>query len=141
MVIPLAKATAQDYGSALTYGRRYALSAIIGIVTDDDDDANQAQPTQKQLGKKKTVTASQQKPSAEQMKQFHTAGSALYGDEWDEKRPGIVQYVTKKRTSSSKHLTLAEWKEAMNGINAKADTLQPREVRLTGRDDHEQHIN
>jgi hypothetical protein len=27
-------------GSATTYARRYALSAILGIVTDDDDDGN-----------------------------------------------------------------------------------------------------
>jgi len=32
----------QKYGSAITYGRRYALSAILGMVTDDDDDANAA---------------------------------------------------------------------------------------------------
>lgn len=31
----------QEMGSALTYGRRYTLS-IIGLVTDDDDDAEQA---------------------------------------------------------------------------------------------------
>lgn len=43
MIIPLVKATAQDYGSALTYARRYAVSAIIGIVADEDDDGNQAQ--------------------------------------------------------------------------------------------------
>jgi len=30
----------QGMGSATTYARRYALSAILGIVTDDDDDGN-----------------------------------------------------------------------------------------------------
>ncbi len=29
--------TAQEFGSALTYARRYSLSSILGIVTDDDD--------------------------------------------------------------------------------------------------------
>jgi len=33
----------QDVGSAVTYLKRYALSAMLGIVADDDDDANQAQ--------------------------------------------------------------------------------------------------
>lgn len=47
LIIPLSKATAQDYGSGLTYARRYALSAIIGIVSDEDDDANQVQPERK----------------------------------------------------------------------------------------------
>lgn len=36
--MPLEKQTPQAAGSALTYGRRYGLSALIGIVPDDDDD-------------------------------------------------------------------------------------------------------
>jgi len=39
---PLTKKDAQAIGSALTYLRRYALSAIIGVVADDDDDGNAA---------------------------------------------------------------------------------------------------
>jgi hypothetical protein len=31
---------AQGAGSAITYGRRYSLSAILGISSEDDDDAN-----------------------------------------------------------------------------------------------------
>lgn len=38
MVMPLPKADPQGYGSAMTYSRRYALSALIGIVTEEDDD-------------------------------------------------------------------------------------------------------
>lgn len=33
----------QDVGSAVTYLKRYSLSAMLGIVADDDDDANHAQ--------------------------------------------------------------------------------------------------
>ncbi|HEY0657260.1 MAG TPA: ERF family protein [Pyrinomonadaceae bacterium] len=40
--LPLAKHDPQRVGSAMTYGRRYGLSAIIGIVSDDDDDGNAA---------------------------------------------------------------------------------------------------
>jgi len=32
----------QEIGSALTYARRYSLSALIGIAADEDDDANAA---------------------------------------------------------------------------------------------------
>lgn len=32
------KATPQGAGSAITYGRRYALSAVLGIASEDDDD-------------------------------------------------------------------------------------------------------
>ncbi len=34
----------QSIGSAITYGRRYGLSAMVGISAEDDDDANGAQP-------------------------------------------------------------------------------------------------
>lgn len=36
------KNNAQGLGSAITYNRRYALSAMVGIIADDDDDANSA---------------------------------------------------------------------------------------------------
>ena len=40
--------SAQGVGSALTYLRRYALAAIVGIVADEDDDGNTAsQPQQR----------------------------------------------------------------------------------------------
>ncbi len=34
--------TAQSVGSAMTYGRRYALSALMGVCPDEDDDGHQA---------------------------------------------------------------------------------------------------
>jgi len=36
------QANPQGIGSAITYGRRYALAAILGIVADEDDDGNNA---------------------------------------------------------------------------------------------------
>ena len=35
--IPLTKADAQGYGSAVTYARRYALAAVVGVCPEDDD--------------------------------------------------------------------------------------------------------
>lgn len=40
--IPLAKNDPQGAGSALTYMRRYALGAILGLATETDDDGNSA---------------------------------------------------------------------------------------------------
>ena len=37
-MVPLPKADPQGMGSAMTYARRYSLSAMLGIVTDADDD-------------------------------------------------------------------------------------------------------
>jgi hypothetical protein len=36
---------AQEFGSALTYARRYSLSSLIGIASEDDDDGQTAAPT------------------------------------------------------------------------------------------------
>ena len=37
-----AKSDPQGVGSAITYGRRYALAAMVGVVADEDDDGNAA---------------------------------------------------------------------------------------------------
>lgn len=34
--------SAQEYGSAVTYAKRYALASMLGIAADEDDDANGA---------------------------------------------------------------------------------------------------
>lgn len=41
-LMPLAKLDPQGAGAALTYGRRYALSALLSLATDDDDDGESA---------------------------------------------------------------------------------------------------
>lgn len=45
--MPVGKPDAQGHGSAITYARRYALAAMVGVAPDEDDDANAA--TGKQL--------------------------------------------------------------------------------------------
>lgn len=40
--IPVGKVNAHGYGSAITYLRRYCLSAALGVVADEDDDGNKA---------------------------------------------------------------------------------------------------
>jgi hypothetical protein len=45
--IPLPKSDPQGYGSAATYGRRYALAAVTGLYQDDDDGQGAAKPPQK----------------------------------------------------------------------------------------------
>lgn len=41
--IPIAKKDPQTIGSAITYFRRYVLSAMVGVAPDDDDDGEKAQ--------------------------------------------------------------------------------------------------
>jgi hypothetical protein len=47
-ILPVAQPTPQAYGSAHTYARRYAWSAILGLATEDDLDGHEAsQPAQR----------------------------------------------------------------------------------------------
>lgn len=41
-ILPLQKPDCQAAGSAITYARRYALTAMLGMVTEDDDDGEAA---------------------------------------------------------------------------------------------------
>jgi len=72
--IPVDKSNAHGYGSAVTYAKRFALSAALGIVSDDevqaDDDGNAASQAQGNAAKssqpvkpKATPAAAPQKPS------------------------------------------------------------------------------
>jgi len=49
------KNTPQGVGSAITYGRRYALSAITGVASEEDDDGNANEPDKNKKGKKEEV--------------------------------------------------------------------------------------
>jgi hypothetical protein len=40
--LPVDKANAHGFGSAITYAKRFTLSAALGVVADDDDDGNKA---------------------------------------------------------------------------------------------------
>lgn len=68
VIIPLDKSNPQGAGSAVTYGRRYGLSALLALTTDNDDDGAaastgaairatvRAMPSAKTLTGKKAVT-------------------------------------------------------------------------------------
>lgn len=51
------KADPQGYGAAMTYARRYALQAIVGVAADDDDDGN-------------TVSAAPSRPAHDELGEF-----------------------------------------------------------------------
>lgn len=52
-----AQAGAQGWGSALTYARRYSLQAVAGVVADEDDDAQAAQPPRQAQAKREQAPA------------------------------------------------------------------------------------
>lgn len=58
----------QSFGSAVTYARRYALAAIAGVTTDEDDDGEAAtSPGRKQ---KENIVSSSPEMEAKQLEKF-----------------------------------------------------------------------
>ena len=76
--------TPQGQGSAITYMRRYALSAVLGIATEEDDDGNAAsQPAPKPTGGKfsTTKTDAQKRKSDVKEIQLDSAKTDAQGEE------------------------------------------------------------
>lgn len=76
--MPVAKSDPQGAGSAITYGRRYGISAALALATDDDDDGNQAsRPTARPQERTQEPT---RKSAVEQAKEAAAAvGARMYG--------------------------------------------------------------
>lgn len=61
-VTPLPKADPQGMGSAITYSRRYALCAMLGIVTEDDDAESAKLPSKQAPNSRGTSGRNQNRP-------------------------------------------------------------------------------
>lgn len=100
------KVTAQGAGSAITYGRRYALSAILGISSEDDDDGNHAEI--KQDSKKKSEPKAESKEDAHK-KLLEELFTLVKANNYED---GIKKYMKSNyNKSSSKELTIKEVQE------------------------------
>lgn len=64
--LPPGKPDAQNYGSVITYGRRYALSAFLGVIQEDDDGESAVGRGASQPAKAESVP--QEKPPAKKQK-------------------------------------------------------------------------
>lgn len=103
LVLKADKATAQGAGSAITYARRYALSALLGISSEDDDDGNGATGSGNEAIDDVKIKALQQLC----------------------KKKGITEdYVAKfKKKKSFKEFTMTEFNGAKEWLDKKADKV------------------
>lgn len=74
-IMVAANAGAQQFGSALTYARRYSLAAIAGIAAEEDDDANEAQEAKPQQAQRRPAN-DRQEPKGE------PTDWVTYGENW-----------------------------------------------------------
>jgi hypothetical protein len=110
--IPLEKPTAQGAGSGITYGRRYGLEALLGIVSEDDD-GNAASG--------KTVTQGERAPAPRPVKPNGQPPKAQVcpkcgGPAWDnrgnKKNPKGPDFTCKDKTcKNDKGFTTGWWEE------------------------------
>jgi phage single-strand DNA-binding protein len=85
----------QSIGSAITYAKRYALSAIFGITSDKDDDGNKANGNgepQKQPQKRNQKQAPQNEPNVHAIVEKYVQQLEVLGV----KRADVVEYVCNK---------------------------------------------
>ena len=126
------KNTPQGSGSAITYGRRYTLTALLGISGEEDDDGNyssgagnNAKPTQKKSPPKKEPTKKTPKPSTAsesgsqsiqegQLKAIWAVGDRKGLNE--EQIRSLVYQVAERE--SLKELTFGEASDVIKELNA-----------------------
>jgi hypothetical protein len=101
------KATAQGAGSAITYARRYAISAVLGISSEDDDDGNFA--SGKNNGQ---ANGNGDKATPKQLQKLHAIANSLEIPS-EEMRQHIKSKYGKE---SSKDLTKAEVRELIDEL-------------------------
>jgi hypothetical protein len=79
LILKAVKADPQGAGSAVTYGRRYSLSAALGVAWDDDDDGNAASapPKSKVKAAPKATKNDHLKAVAEAAKKQHVKNDEI----------------------------------------------------------------
>lgn len=116
MSLPVQKKSAHGYGSAITYAKRYALAAMLGIIDQEDDDGNMASKPQQQI---KPPQKSQEYvvrgPSEDQIKRLYTIATNHKYEHELVKR--LVSFLYKK--DSTTKLTQAEYEQFTDFLSSK----------------------
>ena len=118
--LPVAGTNAQAIGSAISYGRRYQLSAALNLAASDDDGreaSNAPAPAQRRVNDDTgeivdgdVLFEKPKKPraSAEQIKELGVLGLQYYGEGWKSDLPKLVLTVSKGSTENIDELLPVE---------------------------------
>ena len=101
----------QSIGSAITYAKRYALSAIFGITSDQDDDGNEATQAKKQSAKKANDPVISVEEANRYLKEIATIAEAKGKEDGS-----IAKWFLQ-------HLNVANYKQIKESQVEKADLL------------------
>ena len=136
--LPLAKSDPQGAGSAITYGRRYGLAAILGIVADEDDDAEAA--VRKVESKAKAAPApAPSSPTRHAVPPCPKCGGVMWDNREGKKNPKAPDFKCKdKECVDERGFGTALWQSdlerdpTLTGVYAGMDQRPPQ---LDGDDD------
>jgi hypothetical protein len=84
--VPVMQQTSHGFGSALSYGRRYSLSALLSLASDEDDDGNGAAQqsqarTQIKPGPPQQTTLRKLAPTPKPTAGYHNGSHFVIGEE------------------------------------------------------------
>ncbi len=125
-----AKNDSQSVGAAITYLRRYSLSALVGVVCDDDDDGE----TDVGRGKAQTPSANiNKKPETIVIERIDenevkTISTLLEKLDKDSKKSFYVSISTFYKASNLEELPKTAFKKCMVSLNAKVDQLKEQKT-------------
>jgi hypothetical protein len=122
---------AQTAGSTITYMRRYALAAMLGIVADEDTDGEQPAQTAEKPAKPAPVKPANGNPppfaaegglngklGVETRKKLVALGVEAYGPEWDDQ---LGKFLAHYKAASVDALTEAQAQKLIDGMMAKLE--------------------
>lgn len=94
LTVPMAKQDAHGVGSATTYARRYALSAALGIVADDDDGNAASQARAPQQKAQPVVAPAGYNDWLDDLTATADEGSDALKAAWTKSKPEFRQHLT-----------------------------------------------
>ncbi|KAA9324454.1 ERF family protein [Lactobacillus jensenii] len=102
--------TAQDYGSALTYLRRYCISSVFGIASEEDDDAQSIsqkpfranERQQQRQAPRQQATAPQQQPTEDKSKKSISDDALNMATVTYQNRPELLVILMKQAVDGDK---------------------------------------
>lgn len=106
----------QSIGSAITYAKRYALSAIFGITSDQDDDGNEATQEKKQPKNKTKPKEQGEAVISVEKANYYLKEVAKISEEKGKQDGSVAQWFLK-------YLDVADYKQIKESQVEKADLL------------------
>ncbi len=129
------RSTAQAAGSAITYGRRYSLSAVLGISSEDDTDGNSSDKDKNTDSKNNKSSSNRQNGKNDKNNDNNRKAFFAKLKEWTESNGLDAAKVKEKarealresyKIDSCSKLTPADWKKIVQNFDRFTRTLEEK---------------